>query len=1833
MPEPLIRLQANQERRSLEGRLHRHAVCKSFAVGRDVLVLACGAGNGAALIATAPARVTAVDGDADVLRKARERHASDNLRFVTASILDLPFEPASFDLVIADDIFRRTDDRGTLFGETKRLLRGGGMLLLSMPHRLTEDSRAGSVVPWPAQDGHIAFERELRTHFEHVALLGQRTAVMSAVYPLDEAAWTRNAPGARIYETSILTPDRVDEVPLMLAHPEHLLAICSDVPLDLSNLSASLLHSRDSDGGAAYELATERLAETTQQVGRLEAELQAVLKNAAMQRAELQAARDEAAFARQEADEARRSAMMSAPLQDAATRLLGRMAGVTVNGTTEGQVEALFALHERMVQQDLRHRALDAELTRLREADVRLNDLQARLSAAEAEAAIARSQATERSQAQELLKEEHRHLRSLYSESASALRESELHAAELGAIETVQRGRLATVEQERARIAATLEQVRQAQATLSVELEAERASAEALRARLSTIEQERAMLFDAHRLAQEDLGAAARQLDAERSAATALRAELDASNLRAAKLQAAAERSDAERADALRLELERRQRLEAELESARATTASVQNELLTLQGSVHTLEAEKASEAAAARMGRDAVAELEAKLTSLTVEKREHQKRIDDLMSAAEAASAQRESLEQELDRVHHEATAARARHEDQDGRVTRLANELDEERRRAADAATREKELRERFSSIMARMQKEAAASAADRRALMQRAEEAERLEAEARASLISQSTRAEALAQQLRGAQLEAARAEALLRDNAAAGSGRDGDKAAEQELEAGRKSGGGAAAQSSVDDAAAVTDGKAASSRAEHARLRPAMTQLPLAQRPPARPATPGPATFASGAAAPSPRGMGADRRRDRVLQLRRRVADQVGAATAEVSGRVPAFTPVRPRLSTRLLRRRKPPRTVLFDADWIARRHPQHAGLTLRVYLADEALRTVDPHPLFAAARYLERYQDVASAGVSPLLHYIEHGWREGRDPHPWFANDWYLARNPDVLAAGTISPLEHYLRFGWREGRWPNPVFDPGAYLRAHADVAAADVEPLTHYAAFGRAEGRTLPVPGLQGEWQDLVDPSGSIDNPLDLLLTPAPLRQVADGQIGQDASTDNGWPPCSIGGVSLPQQLRDHFIETSGDEPIDLFAFFYSVMAAYKDAPDDFARSAACRQLLERAARRARERAGSGAVPDATVIVPVYNNLLDTLLCVASILELETDRCFEVIVADDGSTDETPRVVGAIGGVVKHLRQPRNLGFLGNCNAAAAQARGRVVVLLNNDTLVLPGWLDGLLSPFDRFDHVGLVGSKLLNWDGTLQEAGGIFWNDGSAWNFGRGQNPRAPQFCYLKDVDYVSGASIAVPVDVWRQVGGFDPLFSPAYCEDSDLAFRLRAGGWRTLMNPASQVIHHEGRSHGRDLSSGGKAYQVANQQRLLERWRDVLARDHFPNGQSVLYARDSSGRKPHVLIIDHYVPEWDKDAGSRTMLRFLETLVARGWSVSFWPDNLNRDPRYAPAIEELGVEVFHGPQFVGQFEAMLRDRADLYDAVLLSRPHVARTYLDAVRRLTRARVVYYGHDLHFARMAMQLEQGDPAVAAADVEAMRETEAQVWRASDVVLYPSREEVAAVRTAIPQAQAFEVPAYSFDPETLARATARLVQPAQPADDAFSMLFVGGFRHTPNVDGIRWFVHDVVPRLRAAGKRFHLNIVGANPPIDVLRLAGPDIAVLGFVADDRLVQLYASADMVVAPLRYGAGVKGKVVEAMAHGVPVVTTPVGAQGLDDASSMLFVAADAEGLARAIIEAAHPAHARLKASAALEHVQRRFSGQALGDALQHALSLTKCPAQAH
>jgi len=592
-----------------------------------------------------------------------------------------------------------------------------------------------------------------------------------------------------------------------------------------------------------------------------------------------------------------------------------------------------------------------------------------------------------------------------------------------------------------------------------------------------------------------------------------------------------------------------------------------------------------------------------------------------------------------------------------------------------------------------------------------------------------------------------------------------------------------------------------------------------------------------------------------------------------------------------------------------------------------------------------------------------------------------------------------------------------------------------------------------------------------------------------------------------------------------------------------------------------------------ASSLPRASIVIPVFGAFPHTLACLRAIAAHPPVAAFEVIVVDDASPDDSLANLRSIDGIRVHARAA-NGGFIAACNDGAALALGDVLVFLNNDTVPQPGWLDALLDTFDAQPDAGLVGAKLLYPDGRLQEAGGVVFADGSGWNYGRFDDPDDCRYAYLRDADYVSGAAIAIPRMLFDRLGGFDTRYAPAYYEDTDLAFAVRAAGLRVLVQPASVVVHDEGTTSGTDINAGPKSAQVRNQAVFAAKWRDALA-SQLPAGSVPTPALLHRGQR-QVLVIDALTPQPDRDSGSLRLVNLMRLLMEEGAHVVFMPANRTAEDGYTAALQRIGVECWHAPH-AARFPAWLREHGPRFDVVLVSRHYVAGEMLPLLRRYAAsARVLFDTVDLHYLRERRAAELEGDAGALRAAMRTRELELALVNGADAALVVSDVERALLAIDAPGAHV--------------RVLSNLHREAPPGPawaQRDGLLFVGGFRHPPNVDAVLWFVRDVFPRIRATRPEIEFHCVGGDVPNEIARLAdSPGVRIHGHVPD--LQPLIDGSRVSIAPLRYGAGVKGKVNQAMAHGLPVVATTAAVEGMHlRAGEDVLVADDAAAFAGAVL----------------------------------------------
>ncbi len=588
--------------------------------------------------------------------------------------------------------------------------------------------------------------------------------------------------------------------------------------------------------------------------------------------------------------------------------------------------------------------------------------------------------------------------------------------------------------------------------------------------------------------------------------------------------------------------------------------------------------------------------------------------------------------------------------------------------------------------------------------------------------------------------------------------------------------------------------------------------------------------------------------------------------------------------------------------------------------------------------------------------------------------------------------------------------------------------------------------------------------------------------------------------------------------------------------------------------------------------LPRISIIVLCYNKVEYTDRCLTYLFKNTSYPNYEVIAVDNASVDDTPAFLETFSKRIRFVHSPSNLGFVGGNNKASEYADGEYLVFLNNDTEVQPGWLEHLYECFELYPEAGAVGAKLIYPNYILQEAGGIIFQDGSGWNYGKGNYPHAARFSFAREVDYCSGAALMVRKDLFFKLGKFDPRFAPAYYEDTDLCFSIRKLGYKVMYCPKSEVIHHEGVTAGTDLNSGYKRYQVLNKPKFVHKWQKELQLQHLPDPHSAyLFSNRKKGKR--ILIIDDWPPLPDRAAGSLRLYHTVKEMIHLGYQVTYAHlIGANLDPAalgHLGHFRMLGVELIHlqyeswwhmrnSKEVKPKLEKLMRSldfEQRSFDAVYICFWHIATFFIDIIRTLApNLPIIIDSMDVHYLRELREAEiKNDPDLKKRAMMT-RKNELAVYSKADCVTTVTENDRSLLKKSLPDKAIFIMTDVhdSRDSDI-------------PFDERSNLLFVGNFNHNPNEDAAVYFVNEIFPLIRKEIPSVKLLIVGNNPTPRVKNLASDSVIVTGWVPDMK--PYLDRCRIEVVPLRYGAGNKGKVAQALANGLPIVMTTIGSEGMN------------------------------------------------------------------
>lgn len=562
---------------------------------------------------------------------------------------------------------------------------------------------------------------------------------------------------------------------------------------------------------------------------------------------------------------------------------------------------------------------------------------------------------------------------------------------------------------------------------------------------------------------------------------------------------------------------------------------------------------------------------------------------------------------------------------------------------------------------------------------------------------------------------------------------------------------------------------------------------------------------------------------------------------------------------------------------------------------------------------------------------------------------------------------------------------------------------------------------------------------------------------------------------------------------------------------------------------------------------PEVSIIILTFNKSEYTYQCLESIIKY-TDIPYELILVDNGSTDETLSFFDRIDNALI-IKNKENLGFVKGCNQGAMSAKGKYLMFLNNDTLVTSGWLSNLVKTIEGYTGCGAVGCKLIWPNGRLQEAGSIIWAEGIAQGYGRGDDPKKPEYSYLREVDYCSGACLLVRKDLFENLGRFDERYVPSYYEDSDLCLGIWNLGYKVVYQPDVTVIHYEYTSSG---SQNAGTLMEANHIKFLNKWESTLKDRPQSSNTGLLSLRDRRAGKK-MLVIDDTIPAPHLGRGYPRAHHMLNFLADIGYVVTFFPliDPTQRQP-YTHQYQQSGVELFFGENL--DFEEFSASRSDHYDLVLVSRPHNMKRVRDIIRRnFAGAILIYDAEALYSMREYLKAKTNGFIIDEEKFENMIREEIGLMQNSNLIMAVSENEKRMI-----EARGVNNIAIWGHPVNVSSSE-------NTFDERKDILFIGALSDpdSPNVDAISYFIKDIFPRVQSV-LQCKLYIVGINPPESIGKLASNSIIVTGYVED--LKEYYNKCRIFIVPHRYSAGIPLKLVEAMSYGIPAVVSELTANQL-------------------------------------------------------------------
>ncbi len=584
---------------------------------------------------------------------------------------------------------------------------------------------------------------------------------------------------------------------------------------------------------------------------------------------------------------------------------------------------------------------------------------------------------------------------------------------------------------------------------------------------------------------------------------------------------------------------------------------------------------------------------------------------------------------------------------------------------------------------------------------------------------------------------------------------------------------------------------------------------------------------------------------------------------------------------------------------------------------------------------------------------------------------------------------------------------------------------------------------------------------------------------------------------------------------------------------------------------------------------PTFSVILQGCTDFTEAYTAIRSVADNAGDVTFEIILDNYLSEEDTARLTETVTGLI--LSEAAGLKDLLDA------AKGRYALLATQHTSLPADFFTASMAELARTE-AAMAQTKVIFTDGKIHEAGGVILQSGQRISYGFGLSKDLGRVRYDKEVDCVNLNGTLLDMEAYHDANVMDESLSPLY-ELADLSMRLRSMGLKTMYLPGLELSDR--RSCTEDLkpfAPGAEAYPFSL------KWTALLKTEHIADEALLFYGRDRSQGKLTIFAVDDRIPCYDLSAGDRNTYQYYETMAQMGYNLKIVGDDYARQEPYATKLERMGIEVVAADgRGEVEYREFLRDYGKFVDAAYLNRPNNLAKYTEHIKKYNpAARIVYCCHDLHFLRELREHEVNGNHKEAERVRNYAKEEIARMDAADVIFDVSAYEKSILDPQLKHARVEVNPIFIYR---------EFPEFRENFADRKDLLFVGSFKHPGNLDGVAWLCKDIMPAIHKALPEVKLHLVGAHPTPEIKALANDHVIVHGFLSDEALADMYSTSRLSLVPLRFGAGVKGKVLEAMYHGLPIVSTSIGTEGIVDIEQCMENTDGAEAFAGKVIELYH------------------------------------------